>query len=568
MRGTWMSRPARSKGTGKREVDNYRHDEAQRLNNPKAGLARYETEKPPTRRYEYDPRMDPQLVWAGKSERTSFEVDAVSIHVHERLSTEAIVRTLRKEQPQLALFGDPELDRDREVEFYQHEVDWTNRLILGDSLVVMTSLLERERMAGQVQCIYFDPPYGINYNSNFQARISNRSPRDMSEEALTREPEQVQAYRDTWALGIHSYLAYLRDRLLAARELLAEEGSIFIQIGDDNVHRVRLLLDEVFGSANAVATITVQKTSGFGTKLLSSITDYIVWFAKNRDRMKYRQLWRPRDVNDPELEKYDQIELPNGDRRPLTTEERQDPSRIPAGSRRFQLDNLTSQEYRRETTVEYEFNGTTFHPGRNAHWKTTVEGLNQLASVRRLQPSSRSLRYVRFLDDLPGRALHNVWTDTASGIVTGKRYVVQTQPKIAARCILMASDPGDLVLDPTCGSGTTAYVAEQYGRRWITCDTSRVALSLARERILTATYPYYSLADERRGVDAGLQHKSMQRITLRSLAYNERPDEIAPTTNPRSTTPRSAYQGPSPSRPSPATRSTRSRTACRPTRAS
>src|SRR6266508_152471 len=290
-----------------RSVRDYRHD-AQRLNNPEAGLARYETEAVPVKRYAYDPHLDPQLVWSGKGERTSFDVDAVSIHVHERLSTEAIIRGLKKEPPQLALFAEPDLPRSKEVEFYQHEVDWTNRLILGDSLVVMTSLLERERMAGQVQCIYLDPPYGINYNSNFQARISNRSPRD-SDEALTREPEQVQAYRDTWTLREHSYLTYLRDRLLVARELLADSGSIFVQIGEDNLHRIRLLLDEVFGAHNAIATITIQKTGGLGTRLLTVISDYVVWFAKDKERVKYRQLYRPRDERTPTLSSRNTTEL-------------------------------------------------------------------------------------------------------------------------------------------------------------------------------------------------------------------------------------------------------------------
>jgi adenine-specific DNA-methyltransferase len=522
-----MSRPAQPRSTSKRDFDDYRHDEAQRLNNPEAGLARYETEQPPTRRYQYDPRTDPQLVWAGKAERTSFEVDAVSIHVHERLSTGAIVRTLHKEQPQLALFGDPELDRDREVEFYQHEVDWTNRLILGDSLVVMTSLLERERMAGQVQCIYFDPPYGINYNSNFQARISNRSPRQ-NDEALTREPEQVQAYRDTWVLGVHSYLTYLRDRLTVSSELLADEGSIFVQIGEENVHRVRVLLDEIFGSENSMPIITIQKTSGLGSGSLDSVTDYLLWYAKDRSRLKYRQLYIPRDERtaDPELEKYDRVELPGGTRRAMTLEERLDPSLLTKSSHRYTSGDLTSQEFRRDTTVEYEFEGRTFFPGRNAHWKTTMAGLDRLAAKRRLEPTSKSLRYVRFAEDLPGRRINNLWADTSAGAVAGKRYVVQTNTKIVARCLLMASDPGDLVFDPTCGSGTTAYVSEQYGRRWITCDTSRIALSLARERILTATFPYYRLMDESRGVDGGFRLRSSKRVTLASLAYDEPPETI------------------------------------------
>jgi adenine-specific DNA-methyltransferase len=443
----------RARKAAAKPIETYDHAESTRLNNPEAGLAPYETDLPPKKTFEYDPRIDPQLQWAGKAERTSFDVDAVSIHVHERLSTEAIMATVKKEPPQLSMFSDPQLDRDKEIGFYEHEVGWANRLILGDSLVVMTSLLERERMGGQVQCIYVDPPYGINYNSNFQADISNRSPRETDDGALTREPEQIQAYRDTWTLGVHSYLTYLRDRLLRAR-------------------------DE-------------------------------------------RRL-------DPGLGQYTRIELSDGRRRAMTPSELRDPALLPVDSRRYRLDNLTSQGFRQNTTVDFEYAGRAFHPGANANWKTTVEGLANLANRGRLDVSGNTLAYVRYAEDLAAMPISNVWTDTGrSGFGEKKRYVVETVPKLIARCMLMVTDPGDLVLDPTCGSGTTAYVAEQYGRRWITVDTSRVALALARERVLTASFPYYRLVDELRGVDGGLRYKTIQRVTLRSLAYDEPPEQIA-----------------------------------------
>jgi adenine-specific DNA-methyltransferase len=530
-KSTTKKAPSPRKATrATKQVDDYRHDDATRLNNPEAGLARYETKPAPTKTYEYDPRIDPQLQWAGKAERTSFEVDAVSIHVHERLSTEAILAAARKEEPQLALFGDPQLERDKELAFYEHEVDWSNRLILGDSLVVMTSLLERERMTGKVQCIYVDPPYGINYNSNFQARVDERSPRETDDGALTREPEQIQAYRDTWTLGVHSYLTYLRDRLFAAKELLTDEGSIFVQIGEENLLRVGLLLDEVFGAENRVGTITVQKTGGSSAKLLESVTDYILWYARDRERVKYRQPYRERDervADAPGLGQYTYLELGDGSRRAMTREEQQNPEALPVGVRRYRRAALTSQGFRANTTVDFEYDGQVYHPGANANWKTTVEGLQRLAAKNRIESSGSTLSYVRYASDLPAMPVTNVWTDTVrSGFGTQKRYVVETVGKIAARCVLMTTDPGDLVLDPTCGSGTTAYVAEQYGRRWITVDTSRVALHLARERLLTATFPYFRLIDDTRGVDAGLRHKQIQRVTLRSLAYDEPPEQI------------------------------------------
>ena len=522
---------ARTRTTGgRRDAEDYRHDEAQRLNNPLAGLARYETDKTSKRRFEYDPHLPPELLWAGKAERTSFEVDAVSIHVHEALSTQAIARTLRKERPQIEFFGDPQLDRNREIEFYQHEVGWRNRLILGDSLVVMTSLLERERMGGQVHCIYFDPPYGINYNSNFQARVSNRTPKETDDDAITREPEQIQAFRDTWALGVHSYLTYMRDRLLLARDMLADGGSIFVQIGQENMHRVRLLLDEVFGPDNACAIITVAKTSGQLSRLLPDIADYVLWYARNKSNVRFFQLYEDKREEFLGNVDYRRVEEPDGTRRTMTPEERANPRElVERGCRVFRFDNLTSPGYSPHKTVPFVYEGRTFHPGENNHWKLRVEGLEGLARARRLGVMGNTLAYVRYADE-GGLVRHScIWTDTSQPGARGRRkqYVVETNSKIVERCVLMTSQPGDLVLDPTCGSGTTAFVAEKHGRRWITCDTSRVALTLARERLLTAVFPYYRLLDHVRGVDAGIRYEKRPWIKASSIGYGDEDfDEI------------------------------------------
>lgn len=465
------------------------------------------------------------MVWAGKSERTSFEVQAPSIHVHERISAEDVIRSIEREPPELALFDYAELDRSKAVEFYEHELGWENRMILGDSLVVMTSLLEKERLGGQVQVVYFDPPYGINFNSNFQARISNRSPRETQDDALTREPEQVQAYRDTWQLGVHSYLTYLRDRLLLCRELLAEAGSIFVQIGPDRLHLVRNLLDEVFGAENACPMITMTKTSQVTSTLLPEVADFLLWYSKDKKQAesKYRHLFeeRPLPINDVD---YRFVELPSGDRRPMTPAERAEPKELmKSGARIYRLDNPTSQGFSPTKTVDFNFDDRTFHPGPNRHWLLRKEGMEGLARENRLAVKETSLAYVRYWDDFPGHRRTNVWTDTVQAGSFGrtKRYVVETNPKIVERAILMCSDPGDLILDPTCGSGTTAFVAEKHGRRWITTDTSRVALALARERLLTSSYPFYELRDNHRGVDGGLVYKVMKRVTASSIGYGE-----------------------------------------------
>jgi adenine-specific DNA-methyltransferase len=512
--------PSSKDSAGGKQAGAYRHEAAQRLNNPEAGLAIYETGEPPKVRYEHrvttdqpgDRRIPPQLLWAGKSGTDDVEVDAVSVHVHERISAEAIARTVQKErgiQLTLDLFADPQLDRARELEFYQHGVDWSNRLILGDSLTVMASLLERERLGGGVQCVYFDPPYGINYNSNFQARISDRAPRE-NEQSLTREPEQIQAYRDTWVWGVHSYLTYLRDRLLLCRELLAESGTIFVQIGPDHMHLVRALLDEVFSPGNHIATITVQKTSQVTSSLLPEVADFLLWYAKDKPAFEpnYRQLYEDRAEETAGTGAYRYVELPDGMRRAMTPAERANLALLPARARVFQYGDATSQGFSPHKTVDFEFKGRVFHPGRNRHWVLRPEGMAGLASADRLGVVGDTLRYVRYAEESGLVRRTNVWTDTGqAGFSQRKKaYVVETNPKIAERCILMATDPGDLVLDPTCGSGTTAYVAEKHGRRWITMDTSRVAITLARERLLTATFPYYRLIDPVRGVDAGIRY--------------------------------------------------------------
>ncbi len=507
-----MATRKRTKG---KQVADYRHEDATRVNNPPAGLAWQDTEKPGKRRFEYDPHLDPQLVWAGKAERQSFEVEAPSIHVHERLSADDILRSVTREPMQPALFDYEELDRSKVVDFYRHEMGWENRLILGDSLVVMTSLLEKERLGGQVQMIYIDPPYGIGYSSNFQPRISNRDVRDTGDDYVSREPEQVQAFRDTWTLGIHSYLTYLRDRLLLALELLSESGSVFVQIGEDNVHLVRALLDEVFGRDNYCSLITFRKkTMPLGSDVAEAVSDYLLWYAKSRAVVKTRPLFRPKEIDtDPS---WSWIELADGTRRKLTEAEKLGESRIPEGARRFQPISMLPAQYRPNQDFEVEYNGRIFKPPKGECWSTDRAGMRRLIEAGRVHPSGNTLRYVYYHDDYPVSRLTNLWADTSGA--RNRKFVVQTSPLVVQRCVAMTTDPGDLVFDPTCGSGTTAYVAEQLGRRWITCDTSRVALAIARERLLTATYPYYELADESRGVDAGLKYPRVAHITLGSIA--------------------------------------------------
>ncbi len=517
---------------GRRRNNNlkdYRHKEAQRKNNPPAGIApTYEVRERQTRQYAYDPHLDPQLIWAGKAEQTSFEVDVVSLHIHERISTAAILRAVRRPEPiQPDLFGETPLPADKQVEFYRHEVGWANRLILGDSLLVMNSLLVKEGMAGKVQMIYIDPPYGIKYASNFQPRIDRRDVKDRDED-LTHEPEQIKAYRDTWKLGIHSYLTYLRDRLLLCRELLHESGSIFVQINDENLHLVRCLLDEVFGRENFVSVISFVKTSGKGGALLDVVNDFLLWYAKDKTQVKYRQLYLEKELGEEGTKGYQHVELTDGTRRRLMSAELESPSLLPNGARVFKAGGLDSQEPGK-TTFPFEFEGKSFLPsGGKRHWATGKEGMERLRQAERLFVVGNTLSYVRFLDEIPMRLLTNIWTDTGiAGYGDPKVYAVQTNTKVVERCILMTTDPGDLVFDPTCGSGTTAYCAEKWGRRWITCDTSRVALAIARQRLMTAKFDYYELKEPERGPAGGFIYETVPHITLESIAKNTEIDAIA-----------------------------------------
>ncbi len=505
-------------------VEDYEHAGAKRTNNPPAGLAHLDREETPIKKLTYDPHLDPSFNWSGKAERTEVEVAAPSIHVHEELSAQKIIGSVRKRRMQASLFDVDELDPDKAIEFYKHEMNWSNRMIMGDSLVVMSSLVERERLAGQVQTIFMDPPYGIKYQSNFQPGISNRTVRDGADEDLTREPEMIQAYRDTWELGVHSYLTYLRDRFQVAKELLSESGSIFVQIGDENVHRVRVLMDEVFGSENFVSQIPFLKTSGKGGNLLDTVNDNLIWYASNREKVKYRQLYLPR--TDKSLASgYTWLEEPNGTRRRLTKSEIEGRSNFEG--RRFATGSMVSSSGGEGSNFAVEFEGKKYLPSKNAYWKTNPEGIAKLIEAKRIMGLGNTLVYVRYEDDLSQVAITNWWGDTIeSTFAVDKKYVVQTNAKVIQRALLMTTDPGDLVIDPTCGSGTTAYVAEQFGRRWITIDTSRVALSIARERVLTSTYPYYVLRDPSRDVDGGFVYETLPRITLRSITRGIDEEEV------------------------------------------
>lgn len=508
-------------------VDQYVHDYEQRPYNPPVGLVTPESDKEmPRRRYEYDPHLDPQLQWSGKREHTSFEVDTVSLHVHERIDPLTIIEKLRK-KPEVVqetlfhYFEQPENNPPlREaIDFYKHKQNWSNRLIAGDSLLVMNSLLQKEGMAGKVQMIYMDPPYGIKYGSNFQPFVNKRDVKDGKDDDLTQEPETVKAFRDTWERGIHSYLSYLRDRLYLSRELLSESGSIFVQISDENAHFIRNLMDEIFGAANFVSQIIFAKTSGFASNYLSTINDYLIWYAKDKNKLKYRQLFLDKSTGTG-IELYRYIELPEGTRRKLTTEELENPRLIPEG-RIFRISDIQSQGAS-SNDQKFVFEGKAYYPRPNNTWKVTVEGLETLAKKNRIMISAGIPQFVRYLDDYPVRRLTNLWDDTATGSFTDKKiYVVQTATKAVTRCILMTTDPGDLVLDPTCGSGTTAYVAEKWGRRWITCDTSRVAITLAKQRLITAIYEYYELARPEEGVASGFKYQTVPHVTLGSLANNE-----------------------------------------------
>ena len=509
-------------------LDSYIHSDKQRINNPPAGLVTPDTDPDAgqQRTYSYDPHLDPQLQWAGKAERMSFDVPTVSLHVHERIDPRTIIEAVSRQpdttNQQLALFAQPEENPPlREaIEFYRHAHGWSNRLIAGDSLLVMNSLLEKEGMAGKVQMIYMDPPYGIKYGSNFQPFVNKRSVTDGKDEDLTSEPEQIRAFRDTWELGIHSYLTYLRDRIKLAHDLLSESGSVFVQISEENLHHVRELMDEVFGPRNFCRVIPFRKKlMPLGARLLEGMCDYLLWFAKDAELVKYRVLFQ--SSTPKASSRWTNVEMPGGVRRKLTRQEADSPDLLPGGARVYRLVSQRAPSFSEKGIYNFEFKGRVFGPPPGGCWLTTPDKMQRLADSNRLESEGESLSYVYFHEDFPYAKLTASWDDTSP--VQGKIYAVQTTEKVLERCILMTTDPGDLVLDPTCGSGTTAYVAEQWGRRWMTCDTSRVALTLARQRLMTAVYDYYELARPTEGVGSGFVYQTVPHITLKSIANNEPP---------------------------------------------
>ncbi len=552
------------KKTPRKSVKALTHDSAKRTNIPTAehqSVMSPDEQAPVRVAYQRrNPDVDPQLVWRGKDMQSWSElvVQAAPLYIQEKVHPKVLIDDLQRrsqideqesaEQPDLFADFNGLPDGAEKTEFYRHDANWSNRMILGDSLQVMASLAEREGLRGKVQCIYLDPPYGIKFNSNFQWSTTSRDVKDGKAEHITREPEQVKAFRDTWRDGIHSYLSYLRDRLIAARDLLTDSGSVFVQIGDENVHRVRALMDEVFGEENFVSQITFSRAAarGTGTKSLDNVADCLLWFKKGV-AIKYRQLYRAVDPksSDPSMAPFSYLYLPDGLRRTMSKSEKNNPAILTDNARRYRIVSLSSQTRADSAMLAYDYQGKAFRPPPGRGWAASFKGIERLAKADRLQRSGNSLGYISLADERPGIAHTNQWTDTAS-IREEKSYVVQTAAKIVQRCILMTTDPGDLVLDPTCGSGTTAYVAEQWGRRWITIDTSRVALALARARIMGARYPYYLLADSPAGqqkeaeitgkapseketygdLRQGFVYERVPHITLKSIANNAEIDVI------------------------------------------
>ena len=518
-----MSKQAKS--AKKRAIEDYIHKDKKRLNNPPVGLVTSETDRDaPKRQFQYDPHLDPQLIWAAKTEHSSFKVETVSLHVQERIEPRTIIEAVAKNNSaqQLSFF-----DRDRNeplrhaIDFYKHKHNWSNRLIAGDSLLVMNSLLEKEGMAGQIQMVYCDPPYGIKYKSNFQPFFGNRNVAETDkDDDLTTEPETIKAFRDTWELGIHSYLSYLRDRCLLARELLRNQGSIFVQISDENLHFVRNILDEVFGSENFISLIAFKKKKmPLGETFIFTMCDYLVWYAKDKKEATFNRLFIEREAGDDTDFNY--VELDTGET--LTIAEcKKKYGSIPKSARYFQSMDMRSSGRTEGCIFDYEFEGERYFPSGGKSWKTNLAGMDKLKAARRLFAPEGTLRYKYFYDDFPVKELSHLWTDTQGA--TDMTYVVQTSEKVIQRCMLMVTNPGELVFDPTCGSGTTAAVAERWGRRWITCDTSRVAITLAKQRIMTEVFPYFRLAQPEEGVGSGFIYETAAHKTIGAITGDE-PDK-------------------------------------------
>jgi adenine-specific DNA-methyltransferase len=572
----------RKKKLAKNDADilSYRHND-KRVNNPEVGMVHAGTDPDSDKtQWSYDPHLDPSLNfdssraqverliddalasddkqkmqdaleelkrlqapylnWTGKAEKTSFEVDTVSLHVHERVDPATILANASRrlkgkgaasQWRQSDLFAAPfeNLPLREALDFYHHEKGWSNRLVAGDSLLVMNSLLTKEGMGGKVQMIYIDPPYGIKYGSNFQPFTNKRDVKDRSDADLTQEPEMIKAFRDTWELGIHSYLTYLRDRLLLARELLSESGSIFVQISDENLHHARELMDEVFGVDNFCSIIQIQKTGSQAGNLLATTVDFLVWYALDKKSVKYRQIYLERVPGHVSSDRYDQVELSTGRERRLSRAELTRESEVPEG-RIFRHTSLISSG-QSSSEQQLRFFDKTFNSGAGSHWKTTMEGMSRLHKAGRISDGASTIRYKRFLDDFPVLPISDRWESMQIG--TGLFYVVQTSTSVVERCILMTTDPGDLVLDPTCGSGTTAFVAEKSGRRWITCDTSRVAITLAKQRLMTASFDYYTLRYPHEGLKGGFDYQTVPHITLKSIANNPDVDTIYEEAHPK-----------------------------------
>ncbi|NMM28102.1 MAG: site-specific DNA-methyltransferase [Glaciimonas sp.] len=572
-------RAAPQAASGEPQVLSYRHSE-RRKNNPEVGLVN-EASDPETPKtvWNYDPHLDPALQfdsaragaekliddalagddpaamrsaleqlrrlgspylqWSGKAERTSFEVDTVSLHVHERIDAMSILSAVSKRQGsqkdgkaasggfQASLFEAPfeSLPLRSAVDFYKHDRGWANRLVAGDSLLVMNSLLQKEGMAGQVQMIYIDPPYGIKYGSNFQPFTNKRDVKDRSDADLTQEPEMIKAFRDTWELGIHSYLTYLRDRLLLAKDLLSETGSVFVQISDENLHHVREMLDEIFGSDNFLSVITTKKTGGMGEQFIDNVSDYVVWYCCSKQKAKFNRLYLPKALGIGGGARYNQIQEADGRVRAMSKLEKEDSGLVSKDCRAFLGGPLTSETASESTTFDFNLKGRPIQI-RKGGWKTGKLGMNRLIASNRLVLTKEFVNYKMFVDDFPAFVLSNLWSDTMGTAEQDKSYVVQTTTKVIERCMLMTTDPGDLVLDPTCGSGTTAYVAEKWGRRWITCDTSRVAITLAKQRLMTASFDYFALRYPHEGLKGGFIYKTVPHVTLKSIANNPDIDAI------------------------------------------
>ena len=508
--------------------------------------------QPVKKRYDYDPSFDPQLQWVGKynpetapppnlewagkkEQGAAFAVPTVPIYVQENIAPEAIIARLKagaNDNAQQMLFGETaETQASKAVEFYKHEDNWRNRMILGDSLIVMNSLLQKEGMRGRVQTIYIDPPYGIKFGSNWQTSTRKRDVKDNKLEDFSRQPEQIKAFRDTWELGIHSYLSYLRDRLLVARELLTESGSCFVQINDENVHLVRNLMDEVFDSDNFVSLIAYITRNPTPANTLTNNHDYILWYCRDKKFIKYRPLYLPIDIDLVTISSYKYLELSDGSRRVLTEQEKRLQKSLPEGAQLFNVSpNIIDRGYNNKNSEPIELEGKIFSPGNNNHWSPNRESILKLLNKKRLFISGNTLMAIRYLNDFALKNLSNAWEDTTGGFIgSPKIYAVQTNTQLVKRCLLMTTDPGDVVLDPTCGSGTTAFVAEQWGRRWVTTDTSRVALALARTRLMTAKFPYYKLKENgdevKANVAAGFIYKTVPHVTLKSLANDEEAEQ-------------------------------------------